>query len=514
MAALLVAMAGCQKEAQPNDEIAAGDKVYMELKIQALDTKSDTDEDKYDENGGSNSDAAPDIEVGRDVENTISRVNVVLKNNDKFVVASVVSPKLSYNEETKVWLAEFNSGSLSQGESYDVYIYANCNASHDINAVSEADVDDMTLDNNFWMTNAYQPQSITIGALSTDPAAPTKLGENPHYVERSMARFDYMIRNNNEYALEGENEGITVTLTEAAIINQSKHFYLLRRATAANSSDKATAVPGFPELPTNYVVDTDWDIKSAALQNSDYSGAIAQFDYHLTTAHTNWDWKVLNELTIDDNWEGTGSGLTDPSNNTHDYTKYKIFAYVKENTLPSVATQVNGLSTGVVFKGKLSGDIIDAAGTVPIYAFDGKLYGTWANVLTAAGKADAPASLTYAVEECDNNGTPKDDATLAAKGFTRYVYETDGYYAYYYYWNRHHDNGNNKDMGDMEFAVVRNNVYKLCVDYIQKLGHAAPGDNVDPDKVENGDPDESSDYYFGVSVKVVPWVVRVNHIGW
>ncbi|MBQ8838584.1 MAG: fimbria major subunit [Bacteroidales bacterium] len=75
------------------------------------------------------------------------------------------------------------------------------------------------------------------------------------------------------------------------------------------------------------------------------------------------------------------------------------------------------------------------------------------------------------------------------------------------------DNGDNKAMGAMEFAVVRNNVYKLCVDYINKLGHPTPG-TPDPDPIEPGDPDESGEYYFGVTAKVVPWVVRVNHIGW
>ena len=65
----------------------------------------------------------------------------------------------------------------------------------------------------------------------------------------------------------------------------------------------------------------------------------------------------------------------------------------------------------------------------------------------------------------------------------------------------------------MEFAVVRNNVYKLCVDSIEKFGHPTPGgDDPDPDKPDPNDPDEEGEYYFKVSVKVLPWVVRVNHI--
>ena len=69
-------------------------------------------------------------------------------------------------------------------------------------------------------------------------------------------------------------------------------------------------------------------------------------------------------------------------------------------------------------------------------------------------------------------------------------------------------------MGNMEFAVVRNNVYKLCVDKIAKFGHPDPKDpkNPDPDPEDPTDPDESLNYYFNVTVKVLPWVVRVNHI--
>ena len=69
-------------------------------------------------------------------------------------------------------------------------------------------------------------------------------------------------------------------------------------------------------------------------------------------------------------------------------------------------------------------------------------------------------------------------------------------------------------MGPMEFAVVRNNVYKLCVDKIAKFGHPNPDDvdPIDPDPENPEDPDESINYYFTVTVKVLPWVVRVNHI--
>ena len=67
-------------------------------------------------------------------------------------------------------------------------------------------------------------------------------------------------------------------------------------------------------------------------------------------------------------------------------------------------------------------------------------------------------------------------------------------------------------MGIMEYAVVRNNVYKLCVDSISKFGHPTLPTDPDPDPVKPDDPDESVNYYFTVTVKVLPWTVRINNI--
>ena len=63
----------------------------------------------------------------------------------------------------------------------------------------------------------------------------------------------------------------------------------------------------------------------------------------------------------------------------------------------------------------------------------------------------------------------------------------------------------------MEFAVVRNNVYKLAVTKINRLGHPRLSEN-DPDPENPDKPDESDDVYLKLSVQVLPWVVRVNNI--
>ena len=86
-----------------------------------------------------------------------------------------------------------------------------------------------------------------------------------------------------------------------------------------------------------------------------------------------------------------------------------------------------------------------------------------------------------------------------------------GYYCYYFYWNRHNDNEKSGKMGPMEFAVVRNNVYKLAVKSINQLGH--PRDTThDPEPITPETPDEDPTRYIKVQVEVLPWVVRVNDI--
>lgn len=89
--------------------------------------------------------------------------------------------------------------------------------------------------------------------------------------------------------------------------------------------------------------------------------------------------------------------------------------------------------------------------------------------------------------------------------------ETPGYYCYYYYWNRHNDNGLPGVMCPMEFDVVRNNVYKLSVDKVSRLGHPRIPDN-DPDQPKPQLPDESDLIYLDVQVRIAPWAVRVNGI--
>ena len=479
-----MALTACNKEPVGGSAVDNG-SVYMQFSVNMLSTRSETDGPLE---GDSNSNANPDIEVGLNKENTISTVDIALVGPSSTVVAANVTPTAA---NASTYVAKFDTKALVAGTTYKVYIYANCSApeTFDVNAVSEASVAEMTADNKFWMTNAYAAADVKLPenlAAYTQPNTPFNLGS--HTVERSMARFDYKAKKaDNVYDM---GAGLRLTLTEAALINQSKAHYVFRRVADNNT---ATPVVGGVETPSNWVVDTDWASKTKA-----------GFDAQLEDP-AKWSWTPLSGLTVDDNYDDN----------------YKIWCYAKENTLPTIDAQKHNVSTGVVFKAEITaGESASAevkaalASGERIYVFNNKLYGTWAHVKTAAvagTDANLQAAYNQAIAGLEADVEPA-AAAAAAAGFTGYSAVGGKYYTYYYYWNRHNDNRDPYKMGIMEYAVVRNNVYKLCVDSISKFGHPDPTNpdpDPDPDPV---DPDESVNYYFTVTVKVLPWTVRINNI--
>ena len=489
LAAALFVAASCEKSPVDQGTTDAGN-LYMQFSVKMLSTRSQTDN-----TGDSNSNANPDTEVGLDKENKISTVDIALVKGDQYYVAKNVTPS---SASADTYVASFNTVDLTAGATYKVYIYANCNApaAFNIDEVSNATIGAMTADNKFWMTNAYSANEVELPsdlAPYTQPNTPLNLGS--HTVERSMARFDY-----KQAGAFDMGAGLTLTLTEAALINQSNAHYMFRRVTADANTTSAITVGG-AEIPTNWVVDTDWSNKVAA-----------NFDAQLEAPST-WTWTSLANITADDNYDGD----------------YKIWCYAKENTIPGIDAQKHDVSTGVVFKGELAAgetasDAVKTAMAAKqrIYVFNNVLYGAWKDVKAAAEAGTDPtlqAAYNQAATGVAADAEPT-GAAAAAAGFTGYSAKDGKYYNYYYYWNRHNDNLNPYKMGVMEFAVVRNNVYKLAVDKISRFGHPTPPDpsnpdpdpEPDPDPVDPKDPDESENYYFNVTVKVLPWTVRINNI--
>ena len=424
-------------------------------------------------------------------------------------------------------------------------------------------------------------------------------------VERSVARFDFKdgslsTTGANTYNVvdgtvgEGESAEtktfIQIQLTKMALVNMSRKFYYLRRVSNDGLDKNAGNTNGFAlcgtEIATNYVVDTDAADKQAANLNSFIYGD--HFNFCLGSgngaswtidANTRNQWYTteITKVTSTDNEEDNDDTWNSEGNHVTTKDGYRIWRYVTENTIPvpnsGGVAQRHGISTGVVFKGKMIATsdapqamkeaINNATGNSStdaiLYAYGNNLFVRWKEVrdyaienkstnlafynivfgaantvdvkkgtgddYTGAIYSDDTQSPDYLWDKWFNNSKNDTDLKNFKKAatdaqFTLYQSAPDEddkvenkgcYYCYYYYWNRHNDNGKPSEMGPMEFAVVRNNVYKLAVTNISKLGHPRISEN-DPDPVDPEDPDESGDVYLKLSVEVLPWVVRVNNI--
>lgn len=415
--------------------------------------------------------------------------------------------------------------------------------------------DDYAWTNNaFLMSNAktYTTQDYKIPTTEEFPiynsGNPYKLGVVD--VERAAVRFDLKragtFKNgdntveNDAYAVENDKNAIAhLKLVKVGLFNMSKSFYYLRRVSA-DGTDKDWKI-GMPELPWmsndavtqgNYVVDTDWNLKNSYSYGN--SNIASNFLYSYENVFKN-SLNILDESSkiswknVDDIWgnsEDKDDEWNTGDNHKDTYDGYHIWRYATENTIPGVKNQKVGISTGVYFCTQIipneeNGDLdSDMKGGKKLYVFEDKLYGSWERVETAAnntpGSTLASAVASAKEKITDDKKTVEEANTsedLEKLGFTAYSPYSDGnYYVYYVYKNRHNDNHNNGVMQAMEFATVRNNVYKLSLSSIKVWGHPTDPKDPDPDPENPDDPDESEKVYFTVTARVLPWVVRVNNV--
>lgn len=349
-------------------------------------------------------------------------------------------------------------------------------------------------------------------------------------VERAVARFDYKAANDeNEYEIKDRNTNatqLTVTLEGYKLMNVSKSFYHLKRVAAkkegdSTDPDETKITYGGAETVTNYVVDCDWNStngKKTWLSKITEDGqeplealAIRKGLFFTPLANSEIDEEENNEpyLPLD---------FKEPENTVD--PAYYIMGYCTENTVPSVVSQQNGLSTAVVFKAKVSGDFINEATTAALYEYNGSFYNNW-DSFKKAWNISGNTSLEAVNEPTTSEELKTLRETLKGKAKRIPIQGVDGNKygnVYYIYWNRHNDNGQNTNMGIMEFAVVRNNIYKLSISKISELGHPNDPTNPtypqepDPDPVNPPKPDEQNKAYMEVDVQILDWTVRVNDI--
>lgn len=227
---------------------------------------------------------------------------------------------------------------------------------------------------------------------------------------------------------------------------------------------------------SNYVIDPKFDDKTSV-----YNQSFASINY----------WNREQELmTGADYWK-------DFTNQNESFDEYCF-----ENTMAKEA-QIQGYSTGIVLQAQFTPKTWSDGGSDyteghTFYVYKDVYYTTLEKV-----KAACPA-----VKDFDN---VDDKSTESERNDLIKMYAKQGvsvYYqglCYYHFWIRHANNNNNQEMGVMEFAIVRNNIYRMTVNSISGPGSTTPP--VDPE-----DPDEDTETMLDVTVNVLPWVIRNNNM--
>lgn len=159
--------------------------------------------------------------------------------------------------------------------------------------------------------------------------------------------------------------------------------------------------------------------------------------------------------------------------------------------------QLQGYMTGAVIKCNMTpyadrcfdenGDAADINNYNTLYYFNYNFY-TSLQAVRNVGKGNIPS------------GSDPSDEVLATFNIKKFTKSQGSYNCYYNYWIKHLDNGLPTTMGVMEYAVVRNNMYRITITNIRGLGEGTP--NTDPViPVEE-------DGYLDTDYNVEPWIVR------
>ena len=547
-------------------------------------------------------------EVGQDRENTISNALVIFAekdNNDNYkVVTSIYSGtsgtdfNLTGNPQSN-YMATFKVDRNTllnkiTGESLDFYIFVVANAPADLAGKfgEQADVQQVFAtagdENTYWKTDEFLMSNSKVEALSITKEAikegthitasdPFKLGTVQ--VQRAMSRFDLAVSPAyikftaaNEQGTSTPNNSdlkdITIEFDAVALINMAQKANSFKVTAADKTALGSKTICFNNETNNNWVFSPEQEafstpLFSGAAANGKLTGTTNALSGFFTTQVTDDENAVnrVNGYSLITKISEPDNAYQRPSDAAEEQPEFMIWRYCMENTNPdNPDNQLNGNSTGVVFRAKITGKKVDGTAISgetdgPLYAYNNVILGNAEGLRTyvtsprdttdASGVYDAvKLKYTAAVEEYNksksSNGekftfetgdegkevqdgykkissaTAEElaglDEYLVAEGFSIYrPDESKNYYCYYIYWNRHNDNGNNAIMGPMEFATVRNNVYKLRVNKIHKLGHPGEPED-DPDDPTPDTPNETDSFYCEIICEILPWEVRINDI--
>lgn len=387
------------------------------------------------------------------------------------------------------WIYEAKPILAPQG-TYDIFVTANTDRVINKNTEDEflADIDDLTyvqgeitdISKGIVMANRAVANLET--KIKKENKA-DKVNTIEVILERVVARLDVAIKY-DAFALtdDGGHQYATVKINNFYIVNYPKSYYTYRHVAVLTSLEEPVwKLPeNFGNVPdvNGYVIDPYFFKK--APEATDFNN---QDKYY-----ANYYGDVSNPNSI--NWKTLyPADASDP--------KY-VTSYCLENCMLAPA-QKNGYSTGVLFKATMEPynnvyrlNYLDQLELVTdpaqyaeeIYYYDYRFFNS-PEALDAYVKSTMPGATTVQYE---------------AQKFEK---TDDGYHCYYRYWIRHLDNYIDNVMGVMEFAIVRNNYYRMLVTSVKDLGYGGTG-TIEP----NPDIPDEGEASLKVVLNVKPWVLR------
>lgn len=350
-------------------------------------------------------------------------------------------------------------------------------------------------------------------------------------VERMAARLDY--KTTGTYTCDDPAyPGATVKITGAALVNNlTAGSYLLKRVAddvnGTNWSYLGDETADENGVATNYVLDP-WTAAKTSTKNSFTIGGetktaedlYGEWFGNISQNPNYWADYVQPGTSVSDGWLRIGYTLENTTAADAAGSDYSTGVVFKAKFYPK---GVANYTDGATFFA--NGKEIYASMEDMMKVFYGKKYDELGNIIScqtwgdvrqfitstlltndpsgynkyleglAEGKDDADAvadavadasSLTwsnYMLNECgyskDENGKVVLDQNSKVTRIALQPYGTRTYEdatCYYTWWVRHSNDNNDDAKGIMEYAIVRNNIYKLTVESIYSLGDPVPGD--------------------------------------
>lgn len=365
---------------------------------------------------------------------------------------------------------------------------------------------------NFVMTSAADA-TLTLESNPEDDPATAEVN-----VERMAARLDY--KTTGTYTCDDPAyPGATVEITGAALVNNlTAGSYLLKRVAddvnGTNLSYLGDETADANYVATNYVLDP-WTTNKSKDLYGEWFGNISQDPNH-------WAAYVQPGTSVSDGWLRIGYTLENTTAADAAGSDYSTGVVFKAKFHPQgVANYQNG-ATFFALGNRLFASMEDMMTYVygaDFSKFDAKIDACtdWAAVKNFAaslldndpsgykaflndqlnGKDESVTLIendkeslkwsAYMLSKCGysaslNNGVYS--VTLDQNGIVTRIalqpYETRTYedaICYYTWWVRHSNDNDDTKKGIMEYAIVRNNIYKLTVNSIYSLGGPVPGED-------------------------------------